>query len=173
MECKKLTRVLEEQTVLITSLQARLEALEQSQSSPNEKRKKPNPPPATSIIPNSADPPKESDSSAPTPIHDMLSQLASQLSGITQELQLIRLENQSLQQELQNIRADHISLRNEIGIQNPSASSTDHTYDVCTPRPERPSKNVTRAHGRALPYARNSDADLSSRLADARDTASS
>lgn len=48
----------------------------------------------------------------------MLSQLTSQLSGITRKIQLVCLENRSLQQELVSLRADQCSFRNEIAIHN-------------------------------------------------------
>lgn len=157
-DCKHLSQLLEQQNTLIASLKARLDILEQTQATPNEKRKKPNP--ATTETPPS--PPVTKAQPPPPPqIQDMFSELASRLTSITQELQNIRQENQLLQQEFRSLRSDQTSLRQEITT---AGISTDQTT-----RQERSSTGPIRAHSRSVPYSRTPDNYITASLPDGRD----
>lgn len=162
MECKHLSQLLEQQNALIASLRARLDKLEQTQVSPNEKRKKPNPttpevPPSTAGTKTQPPPPPQ--------VQDMFSELGSRLSSISQELQNIRQENQLLQQEFKSLRSDHTALRQEIATASNSSTALDHTYE----RQERSSKGPIRTHSRSVPYSRTPDNLITATLPDGRD----
>lgn len=166
MECKHLTRILEQQNALIASLNARLDALEHNQSTAGEKRKKPNPPAQTPELPNWT-PQKQTQPPSPPPqIEEMFTNLAKQLASINQDLQNIRQENQKLQQDIQSLRTEYHTFRQEAISVNTSPTSLDHSNDLGPIRQDRASKGSLRNHTRAVPYARNTDNTISASLPD-------
>lgn len=174
-ECSQLLQILEQQKIMIASLQSRLEALECAPPSTNpEKRKKPNP--DFEPIAHSSTPAADQNHTLQTgnqlsSSQDVFAQLVNQLGNLNEEIKNLRSDNVILRQEFQSLKEDLATLRQETqAFVVVNSGGLETRTDAGPIRQDRIDGCGSRSHRRAVPYARTVDGMTCHPPSDGHDT---